>query len=246
MWLAISTRPDISNTVRSVARYCFAPRVIRWNSTLGILTYIDGTCGFGITYQRGTTVGIFLEVFADAYYASKATGRGSVSGGAIMCGGACVCSFSRTQKCVTISTSEAECVALGDAMKELLFLRRVWRFMIPGKGMPCSPVFEDNQGALHFFKNPVSNSNSKHIDVRHHFLRELVRQWDIILNHVPFLDSNNKTLRQRSCKTTEDTKHFLRATVYRGTAVLVYCTGILHTNNDGRQKGWPPVCSCIL
>ena len=56
--------------------------------------------------------------------------------------------------------------------------------MIPGKGMPCFPVFEDNQGALQLSKNRVSNSNSKHIDVRHHFLRELVRQGDIIVNHV--------------------------------------------------------------
>ena len=53
-----------------------------------------------------------------------------------MCGGACVCWFSRTHKCVTLSTSEAEHVALGDAVKELLFLRQVWRFIIPGKGMP--------------------------------------------------------------------------------------------------------------
>ena len=108
-----------------------------------------------------------------------------MSGGAIMCAGACVCWFSRTQKCVTLSTSEAEYVALGDAVKELLFLRQVWRFTIPGKGMPCFPVFEDNQGALQLSKNPVSNSNSKHIDVRHHFLRKLVRQRDIIVNNVP-------------------------------------------------------------
>ena len=56
--------------------------------------------------------------------------------------------------------------------------------MISGKVMPCFPVFEDNQGALQLSKNPVSNSNSKHIDVRHHFLRELVRQGGIIVNNV--------------------------------------------------------------
>ena len=71
MWLAISTLPDISNSVRSVARYCSAPKAIHWKSALGILAYINGTCGFGITYQRGATVGISLEVFADADYASK-------------------------------------------------------------------------------------------------------------------------------------------------------------------------------
>ena len=57
--------------------------------------------------------------------------------------------------------------------------------MIPGNGMPCFPVFEDNQGDLQLSTNPVSNSNSKHIDVRHHFLRELVRQGEISVNHVP-------------------------------------------------------------
>ena len=184
MWLAISTRPDISNAVRSVSRYCSTPKAIHWKAALGILAYINSTSDFGITYQRGTLASISLEVFADADYASKATDRRSVSGGAIMCGGACVCWFSRTQKCVTLSTSEAEYVALGDAVKELLFLRQVWRFMLPGKGMPCFPIFEDNQGAVQLSQNPVSNSNSKHIDVRHHFFRELVRQGDISVSRV--------------------------------------------------------------
>ena len=51
--------------------------------------------------------------------------------------------------------------------------------------MPCFPFFEDNQGAVQLSQNPVSNSNSKHIDVRHHFLRELVRLGDITASHVP-------------------------------------------------------------
>ena len=90
-WLAISTRLDISNAVRSVARYCSAPKAIHWKAALGILAYINGTSGFGIAYQRGASVGISLEVFADVDYASKATDRRSVSGGAIVCGDAFVC-----------------------------------------------------------------------------------------------------------------------------------------------------------
>ena len=69
-------------------------------------------------------------------------------------------------KCATFSTSEAAYVALGDAAKELLFLRRVWRFMLPGKVMHCFPEGDAQLAA----QNPVTNSNSKHIDVRHHFL----------------------------------------------------------------------------
>ena len=179
VWLSISTRPDTANAVRAVARYCTARRAIHWKAALGILEYINGTSEYGITFQREILSGISLEVFADADYAFKATDRRSVSGGLIMCGSASVCWFSRTQKCVTLKTSEAEYVALGDAVKELLFLRQVWRFMLPNKVMPCFPVFEDNEGAVQLAQNPITNSNSKHIDVRHHFLRELVRQRDI-------------------------------------------------------------------
>ena len=174
-WLSISTRPGIANAVRAVARYCTAPRAIHWKAVLGILEYINGTSEYGITFQRVTLSGISLEGFADADYAFKATDRRSVSGGLVMCGGASVCWFARTQKCVTLSSSEAEYVALGDAVKELLFLRQVWRFMLPSKVMPCFPVFEDNQGAVQLAQNPVTNSNSRHIGVRHHLLRELVR-----------------------------------------------------------------------
>ena len=57
--------------------------------------------------------------------------------------------------------------------------------MLPCKVMPCFPVFEDNQGAVHLAQNPVTNSNSRHIDVRHHFLREIIRLRNIKVVQVP-------------------------------------------------------------
>ena len=87
-----------------------------------------------------------------------------------MYGGVCVCWYSRIQRCRTLSTTEAKYVALGDAVKEILFLRQVWRFMVPGKGMPCFPMFEDHQGVVQLAQNLVMNSNYKHINVCHIFL----------------------------------------------------------------------------
>ena len=84
------------------------------------------------TFQKGS--GLELVAFADADYAIKATDRRSVSGGAIMCAGACVCWFSRTQKCVTLSTTEAEYVALADTIKEAMFVRYVWSFIFRALG----------------------------------------------------------------------------------------------------------------
>ena len=125
MWLSISTRPNISNAVRAVARFCTAPRAIHWKAALDILEYINGTSEYGITFQSGTLSSFSLQVFADADYASKATDRRPVSGGVTMCGCVSVCWFSRSQKCVTLPTSEAEYVTLGDPVKELLFLRQI-------------------------------------------------------------------------------------------------------------------------
>ena len=76
------------------------------------------------------------DVFSDADHASKAADRRSVSGGLVMCGGACVSWFFSTQKYATLSTTKAEYAAL--------FLKQVWRVMLPGVSMPCIPVFEGN------------------------------------------------------------------------------------------------------
>ena len=76
-------------------------------------------------------------------------------------------------------------MAIADALKEFLFPRQVWHFVLPAVGMPCIPVFEDNEGAVQLAQNPITNSNSKHIDVRHHFLGELVERKEVSIIHVP-------------------------------------------------------------
>ena len=56
--------------------------------------------------------------------------------------------------------------------------------MLPKARMQCIAMYEDNEGAIQIAKHPISNSNSKHIDVRHHFLRELVERKEIDIIHV--------------------------------------------------------------
>ena len=102
----------------------------------------------------------------------------------MLCGGEAVSWFSRTQECVTHSSLEVGYVALGDAVKEALFMRDVWCFFFPGRVVPCMRVFEDNMGALQLASNAVSNSNLRHIDVLHHVLRELGTDRNIVVIHV--------------------------------------------------------------
>ena len=193
MWLANQTRPDIANAVRAVARSANQPREVHWRTAIGILEYVFSTSDFIITFQKGS--GLELVAFADADYASKAADRRSVSGGgAIMCAGACVCWFPRTQKCVTLSTTDAEYVALAETSKETMLLRHVWNFILPGFGASCITVFEDNEGAKNLAQNPVCRSNSTHIDVRHHFSRELIFKGEFVISHVESDDQHADVL----------------------------------------------------
>ena len=64
-------------------------------------------------------------------------------------------------------------MAFEDVMKEVMFVRRVWRFMWPDVGMRCMWVFEDDEGAVQLAIIPITKSNSKRIDVGHHVFREL-------------------------------------------------------------------------
>ncbi|CAN0472463.1 unnamed protein product, partial [Discosporangium mesarthrocarpum] len=101
-----------------------------------------------------------------------------------MFGGGAVSWFSRTQKTVAQSYSEAEYVAMGECVKEFLFVRNVLNFMQPMYGMPSVYVLEDNKGAIDLAKNPLSSGKTKHIEIRHHFIRNLVADKEIVIFHV--------------------------------------------------------------
>ena len=190
MWVANQRRPDIANAVRAVARVSHDPKKTHWKAARKILDYLRATAHLGLTYRRGDGLDVGVgydlgvEVSVDADYASKATDRRSVSGAVVTCGGAPVAWLSRTQKCVTLSTTEAEYVAMGDGVKEALFVRGVLSFLVPDHKLGGITVLEDNEGAKALAENPLSSSNSKHIDVRHHFLRELVSTGEIAITHV--------------------------------------------------------------
>lgn len=69
-------------------------------------------------------------------------------------------------------------------------MRCDWRFTFPGRDVGCTAVKEDNKRAIHVAKNPVTTPNSKHIDVRHHFLRERVANGEFDAVHLSSAEQN--------------------------------------------------------
>ena len=158
-----------------------------------------------LTFERGS--GLDISVFADANYAEKTDDRRSVSGVAVTIGKSSVSWFSSTQKIITLSTTEAEYVALGDGVKEALFVKGVLSFTIPSISENCIKVFIDNDGAISLANNPLSSARTKHIDVCFHFIRELTRSKTISVEYVPTKEQRTdilaKALTGASSRNTE-------------------------------------------
>ena len=127
VWLAISTRPEKFHFSSGCYEVLFRAESHPLEEALGILGYIiNGTSGLGITitFQKGKIilVGIYLEIFADADYASKATDRRRMCLAEHLCGeGEVIVGFPGRRNVLHFLTSEAEYVALHDAVKKLLF-----------------------------------------------------------------------------------------------------------------------------
>ena len=95
-----------------------------------------------------------IEAYVDADYAYKAQDRRPISGASVCGGGTLVSWFSRTKKCVTLSTTEAEYVAMADGVQETLYVRGMLVFFMPSLGSPSIGVFKYNNGAIDFTKPP--------------------------------------------------------------------------------------------
>ncbi|GFT27437.1 retrovirus-related Pol polyprotein from transposon TNT 1-94 [Trichonephila clavipes] len=78
------------------------------------------------------------------------------------------------QKSVSLSTMEAEYVSVTEAAKEFIWLKNVIDNKSLNLELSENVMFCDNQAAISYSKSPVENCRTKHIDVRYHFLRNLI------------------------------------------------------------------------
>lgn len=169
MYLAVATRPDISYAVGLVSRFLEKPTIVHENAVKRIMKYLKGTVDHGILYS-GNGNGNLLG-YSDADYAGDIMTRRSTSGFAFMYGNGIVSWCSERQKSVSLSTTESEYIAASNAIKELVWLKRILEEMLSNE-VEDVKFYMDNQSAIRLVKNPEFHKRSKHIDIRYHFIRE--------------------------------------------------------------------------
>ncbi|CAI0390575.1 unnamed protein product [Linum tenue] len=158
-----------------LSRYMEAPTKQHLLAAKRVLRFLKGTLTSGIWYKRENGEGSLLG-YTDSDYAGDSDDRKSTSGYIFFLAGGAVSWASKKQPVVTLSTTEAEFVAAAYCAAQAVWLRRVlteigWESSVK----KATEIRCDNSSTIKLSRNPVLHGRSKHIDVRFHFLRELVR-----------------------------------------------------------------------
>ncbi|KAL0277244.1 UNVERIFIED_CONTAM: hypothetical protein PYX00_004597 [Menopon gallinae] len=182
VYLSKATRPDIAFAAMTLGRYCNDPGKEHWTLAKRVLRYLKATPEFGIKYSRNVKQ---LEAFTDSDWAGNVDDRRSCSGNVLMLAGGPISWMSKLQSSVSLSTMEAEYVAIREVTKEVVYVSRLINHMLFRHYVkePIS-VYCDNQSAIELSKNPVFHKRSKHIDIAYHYARELVEKGKIELKYL--------------------------------------------------------------
>jgi hypothetical protein len=179
IYLSMGTRPDITFAVMVVSRYMNCPKEGHWGMVKSILRYLRGTQTFGLEYDGD----VGLIGYADSDWGADKESRRSTTGYCFLYGGL-ISWKSKKQSTVALSTVEAEYMALASSVQESMWLIALGTEI----GLSIvSPVliYQDNQGSMSLAKNPGEHSRTKHIDIRHHFVREKIEQVLVKLKYCP-------------------------------------------------------------
>ena len=129
-----------------------------------------------LCFRKGN---LTLQGFSDADLGGDFDTKKNTTGYIFTLGGTAVSWKSKLQDRVTLSTTEAKYIAISEAAKEMIWLKNFLNEL--GKEQDDAPMFSDSQSAISLAKNPVFHSRCKHIQLRYHFIRELINDEDLSL-----------------------------------------------------------------
>jgi hypothetical protein len=184
MYLSTITRPDISFSVAQLARYMAPGKATQqhWDCVHHLLRYLRGTADYSINYVSKKAP--VLVGYVDASWGSCTLTRRSVAGFIFtLCNGP-VMWRSFMEKSVALSSTAAEYMALSDASREVLVLRSFLSALSAPQDL-STILFEDNMAAITIAEGEGQPQRTRHVDIRYHFVKELVLRGDVEIVYIP-------------------------------------------------------------
>ncbi|GJS65900.1 hypothetical protein Tco_0680464 [Tanacetum coccineum] len=164
----IASRPDIMFAVYACARFQVTPKTLHFNVVKRIFRYLKGQPKLGLWYPRDTPFD--LEAFSDSDYAGASLDRKSTKGGCQFLGKRLISWQCKKQTIVANSTTKVEYVAAANCRGQVLWIQN--QMLDYGFNFMNTKIYIDNESIICIVKNPVFHSKTKHIEIRHHFIKD--------------------------------------------------------------------------
>jgi transposase InsO family protein len=192
MYLMIATRPDIAAAISIISQFAARPTEAHLAAAKRVLRYIKGTVNYGLYQgmepsdgQDSDKARPQLYGYSDANWGNDLDTRKSTSGYIFYLSYGPISWASKRQSTIALSSTEAEYMALTQAVKEAIWLRRLLHELgFEAQVSGPTKIFEDNQSSIAIAKNPIHHSRTKHIDIQHHFVRDKVETMEIELQYL--------------------------------------------------------------
>ncbi|GJX63467.1 putative ribonuclease H-like domain-containing protein, partial [Tanacetum coccineum] len=180
MYLTAS-RPDIMFAVSACARNQVSPTTSNLLAVKRIFKYLKAFPKLGLWYPRDSP--FHLEAFSDSDYAGATGDRKSTTGGCQYLGRRLISWQCKKQTIVATSSCEAEYVAAASCCGQVLWIQN--QLLDYGFNFMKTKIFIDNQSTISIVKNPVFHQRTKHIEIRHHFIRDAYEKRLIEVDKIP-------------------------------------------------------------
>ncbi|GJW50061.1 putative ribonuclease H-like domain-containing protein [Tanacetum coccineum] len=167
MYLTAS-RPDIIFAVCACSRFQVTPKTSHLNAMKRIFKYLKGKPNLGLWYLR--ELSLDLEAFSDSDYAGANLDMKSTTNGCQFLGSRLISWQCKKQTIVATSTTEAEYVGTASCCGQVLWIQN--QMLDYGFNFMNTKIHIDNESTICIVKNPVYHSKTKHIEIRHHFIRD--------------------------------------------------------------------------
>jgi hypothetical protein len=188
MYLVTKLMVEGCNAARELSKHFQKPVEEHWKELERFVGYLKvNETNIKIIYRRPRELRPMAMV--DSNYATNTDDRRSVTGAIFTVGGTITNWISKTQGSVTLSSSEAEYVAIATAAQEVRFTQQLLEEI-----MSCvlpAIIYEDNTGAIFLVKNQQVGQRTKHISIRAHFIRDLWNQGHLDVQFVRSEDNES-------------------------------------------------------
>ena len=164
--------------ISMISIFVESPKDTHWKEGKIIMRYVTGTKDLGIMYS--TLDNFKLTRYTDNDNGGNTDDMKSTSRYTFHFGSGVVSWDSKKQPIVSLSSAEAEYVAATSAACQVLWMRRVLKYLSQNHQEPTT-IFCDNNSTIALSKNHMFHKRTKHIDTRFHFIRELVKNKEICL-----------------------------------------------------------------